>query len=360
MKVLVTGASSLIGRHVVSRLLERGDQVTVLQRQPSGIADVEEICCDISADFSGKGSTSSGPGPGPGADSSSGHITTSSTGSVAENPLALAMESKDAVIHLAAKVGIAGRWNDFEAINIKGTEQLINMANRCGVTRFIHISTPSVTHSGQSLIGAPAAAADPDHVRGHYARSKAIAEKIALAANSQSMKVLALRPHIVWGPGDTQLVKRVVDRARAGRLLLVGNALALIDTTYMDNAADAIVAGLDNAERAAGHALVISNGQPRTVREIMQRMLSASGIETQLKTVPAGIAISAGTVIESLWQALNKQDDPPMTRFLAEQLATAHWFDQRQTRRLLEWQPAIGIEEGFEKLAAFQSKTADR
>lgn len=334
MRVLVTGATSLIGRHVVSRLVERGDQVTVLQRHPSGIAGVSEICCDIA-------SAGSAPGSGAGA------------GRTAGDSLANAMESQDAVIHLAAKVSIAGRWSTFEAINIKGTERLINRAKHCGVGRFVHVSTPSVAHSGQSLVGAAAGSSDPDRVRGHYARSKAIGEQIALAANGRQMKVVVLRPHLVWGPGDTQLVERIVDRARAGRLVLVGNGLALIDTTYIDNAADAIVAGVDNADRAAGHALVISNGQPRSVSEIMQRILSASGVDARLRNVPAGIAITAGTAIEHLWQLLDRQDDPPMTRFLAEQLATAHWFDQRETRRLLDWEPAVSIEEGFKKLAAF-------
>ncbi|MGQ7843959.1 NAD-dependent epimerase/dehydratase family protein [Granulosicoccus sp. 3-233] len=337
MKVLVTGATSLIGRHVVSRLVERGDQVTVLQRRPSGLNGVDEVCCDIA-------------GSGNALPAGSDHEKTADKGS--DELLAAAMEGRDAVIHLAAKVSIAGRWEAFEAINIRGTERLIRMAGHCGVERFVHVSTPSVAHAGQSLTGAPAGPADPEHVRGHYARSKAIGEQIALAANTQDMKVIALRPHLVWGPGDTQLIQRIVDRARAGRLLLVGSALALIDTTYIDNAADAIVAGVDNADRAAGHALVISNGQPRTVSEIMQRILHAAGMDIPLRHVPAGIAITAGTVIENLWQLLDKQDDPPMTRFLAEQLATAHWFDQRETQRLLNWQPTIGIEEGFRQLAA--------
>lgn len=319
---------------MVSRLVDRGDQVTVLQRRPSGIADVEEFCCDIASPAG---------------------VETTRLGSVGTpaDAMAMAMDGRDAVIHLAAKVSIAGRWEAYEAINIKGTERLLKTARHCGVGRFVHVSTPSVAHAGHSLAGAPAGSADPEHARGHYARSKAFGEQIALAANCQDMKVVALRPHLVWGPGDTQLVGRIVERAQAGRLLLVGSALALIDTTYVDNAADAIVAGVDNTDSAAGHALVISNGQPRTVSEIMQRILIASGIETRLRHVPAGVAITAGTLIEQLWQVLNRQDDPPMTRFLAEQLATAHWFDQRETQRLLDWRPAVSIEEGFERLASF-------
>jgi len=322
MKVLVTGATSLIGKHVVSLLLDRGDEVTVVQRNPSGIANVKEACCDIAA-------------------------------SESVETLEAALKGNDAVIHLAAKVGIAGRWDAYEAINIKGAERLINCAQRSGVNRYVHVSTPSVAHAGLSLIGAAAGAADPDNVRGHYAKSKAIGEQIALAANSTDMCVLALRPHLVWGPGDTQLVQRIVDRARAGRLVLVGSGQALIDTTFIDNAASAIVAGIDNAKRAAGHALVISNGQPRTVREIMQRILLAAGEATELRQIPASVAITAGTAIEKVWGWLDKSEDPPMTRFLAEQLATAHWFDQRETQRLLDWKPAVGIEEGFERLGAY-------
>jgi len=176
-------------------------------------------------------------------------------------------------------------------------------------------------------------------------------EQIALAANGDRMQVVSLRPHLVWGPGDQQLVQRIIDRARAGRLQLVGSGQAFIDTTFIDNAASAIVAGIDNIERAAGQALVVSNGQPRTVSEIIHRILQSAGIEKRLRRVPAPVAISAGSVIEKIWQTLDRQDDPPMTRFLAEQLATAHWFDQRKTRELLNWQPEIGLDEGFVRLA---------
>lgn len=329
MNILVTGATSLIGRHVVARLLERGDKITVLQRRPSGLEGVREICCDI-------------------ADSQ--HASIPDAGSAKANPLEIALEGNEAVVHLAAKVSIAGHWDAFEAINIKGTERLINTAKRCGVNRFVHVSTPSVAHAGRSLIGAPAGPADPLNVRGHYARSKALGEQIALAANGVQMKVVVLRPHLVWGPGDTQLVGRIVARARAGRLVLVGSGLALIDTTYIDNAAGALVAAVDSTERAAGHAMVISNGQPRTVSEILLRILKAAGLQPTLRKVPAKFAIAVGTAIEHVWEALDRSEDPLMTRFLAEQLATAHWFDQRETQRLLNWQPTVGIEEGFERL----------
>lgn len=233
---------------------------------------------------------------------------------------------------------------------------MVEAARTSGVKRFVHVSSPSVAHAGQSLIGEAAGAAAPDKVRGHYARSKAWGEQIALAANCEQMNVVSLRPHLVWGPGDQQLVQRIIDRAKSGRLLLVGSGQALIDTTYVDNAADAIIAGIDNIGRVAGRALVVSNAQPRTVCETLQRIIACAGLPTRLKKIPAPVAISAGTLIELIWQKLDRSEDPPMTRFLAEQLATAHWFDQRITQSLLQWKPEVGIEEGFSRLAHFYSQ----
>lgn len=322
MKILLSGATSLIGRHVVAQLLQRGDSVTVVQRSASGLQGVDELRCDLSSPDQA-------------------------------SELATCMQGKDAVVHLAAKVSVSGRWELFEAVNIEGTRRMIEAAQSADVPRFVHVSSPSVAHAGKSLVGVAAGAADPDNVRGHYARSKAFGEQIVLAANGDAMKVVCLRPHLVWGPGDTQLTQRIIDRARAGRLVLVGSGLAFIDTTYIDNAASAIVAGIDNIDRAAGRALVISNGQPRAVSEILGRILSAAGMSSNLKSVPSAVAITAGRAIERVWQTLDRQDDPPMTRFLAEQLATAHWFDQRETQELLKWTPTIGLEEGFELLAAY-------
>lgn len=320
MRVLVTGATSMIGAAVVDLLLARGDDVTVMQRHASDRSDVTEVLGDIV--------------------------------DRAAVDRALVRRHIDGVVHLAAKVGVTGRWSAFEAVNIHGTRTLIDAAQSAGVKRFVHISTPSVAHTGDALVGAGAEAAQPDHVQGHYARSKAIAEQMALAQNSGTFHLVALRPHLVWGPGDTQLVQRIIERAEAGRLALVGSGLALIDTTYVDNAASAMVAALDRAPDVAGRAFVISNGQPRTVAEIIHRILVAAGLPPEVKHVPAAVAIGAGAIAERVWEQTEREDDPPMTRFLAEQLSTAHWFDQRETRELLQWTPSISLDEGFQHLAA--------
>lgn len=308
----------MIGVAVVDALLARGDEVTIMQRRPSGRANVVEVTGDIT---------------------NAEAVTT-------------AVDGVDGIIHLAAKVGVTGAWSAFESINIDGTKTLIAAAKAAGTKHFVHISTPSVAHAGASLVGAPAGTAEPDQVRGHYARSKAIAELQALAENTERFHLVALRPHLVWGPGDTQLVQRIIDRAKSGRLALVGSGLALIDTTFVDNAASAMVAALSRTPELAGRALVISNGQPRTVAEIIQRILVAAGLPPHVRRVAAPLAIGAGAAAETVWERSGRASDPPMTRFLAEQLSTAHWFDQRQTQALLGWTPTVSLDAGFARLAA--------
>jgi nucleoside-diphosphate-sugar epimerase len=315
MKVLVTGSTSVVGRAVVARLSDRGDVVTVLQRQPSGL-DVAEHLGDI-------------------ADRAA---------------VDAAVDGVEAVIHVAGRATATGEWALFDATNVQGTRNVVDAARAAGASRFVYVSSPSVAHGGQSLVGVSAGPADPDRARGHYARSKAQAELIALAASSSAMPVVAIRPHLIWGPGDTQLVGRIIDRARSGRLAIVGSGAALIDTTYIDNAADAFVAALDAAPTLGGRALVVTNGQPRPVREILSRVVMTAGLEPPRIRVPYRVARTGGLAVEQIWDRRGTDDDPPMTSFLAEQLGTAHWFDQRETRWALKWEPKVSLEEGFRRL----------
>ncbi|GMQ99105.1 MAG: NAD-dependent epimerase/dehydratase family protein [Acidimicrobiia bacterium] len=317
MRILVTGATSLLGRTVVEQLVARGDDVTVFQRHASGI-DVDEVLGDIA------------------------HA----------DAIERAAAGVDGVVHLAARVGVAGVWKEFERTNIMGTTNVITAARKAGASRFVHVSSPAVAHAGHSLVGAGASPAKPTSARGPYARSKAFAEHVALAANSTDMAVVAVRPHLVWGPGDTQLVGRIVERARQGRLAIVGTGASLIDSTYIDNAADALVAALDRSHDIGGRALVVSNGQPRPVRELINRIVLAAGLQPPRLRVPYRVARGGGVVLEKVWDRQGRTDDPPMTSFLAEQLGTAHWFDQRETRAALAWTPAVTLEEGFARLAA--------
>ncbi|SDQ22496.1 NAD(P)-dependent oxidoreductase [Quadrisphaera sp. DSM 44207] len=333
MKVLVTGASGLLGGAVAAALVARGDDVTTLQRRPSGVAEARDV-----------------------------------RGSLADaDVVARAADGADAVVHLAAKVALSGPEAEYVAVNVEGTRAVLEAARRAGARRFVQVSSPSVAHTGTALVGAGADPADPQHARGPYARTKAAAELVALAADAPGFAVVAVRPHVVWGPGDTQLVERVVTQARRGRMVVVGDGAALIDTTWIEDAAAAIVAALDRAadDGVHGRAFVVSSGQPRTVAELLSRMALAGGAPPPSRQVPLPVARAAGGLVEALWTLLRAagtrlgQEDPPLTRFLAEQLGTAHWFDQRRTREALRWAPRTDLDEGFARLAAHHRRHGD-
>lgn len=323
-RVLVTGASGLLGGAVAELLRTKGHHVRTFQRRASNGATDEVL----------------------------GSLTD-------QGAINRAAKGMDAVIHLAAKVSFTGDWDEFVSTNIVGTRNLLQAAQESGVSDFVFVSSPSVAHFGAALAGESAGTADPERARGFYARSKAAAELIALSEDQPEFRVTAIRPHVVWGPGDTQLVERVIQRAKAGRLPLLDQGAALIDTTYIDNAAAAIVRGLERMDHAHGRALVVTNGEPRPVGELMAGICQAGGAPAPKLNVPGWLARGAGSVIEKAWLAAGRRnlvtDEPPMTRFLAEQLSTAHWFDQRQTHEILDWKPEVSIDEGIERLRAHYS-----
>lgn len=320
--VLITGTSGLLGHRVASLAHQRGYAVRTLQR--SAVSDPWE----------------------------------SVTGSVADpDSVAAAVDGVDAVIHLAAKVSFTGHWDEFERTNVEGTRVLLAAARAAGVRDFVFVSSPSVAHFGEAIVGAAAGTADPTRAHGFYAQSKAMAELLALAEDGADFRVASIRPHVVWGPGDTQLVERVVDRARSGRLPLLDGGRALIDTTYIDNAAEAILRGLERMEFAHGKALVVTNGEPRPVGELIAGICAAAGVRAPGYSVPGWLARGAGSVIEKAWLFAGSRgwvhDEPPMTRFLAEQLSTAHWFDQRETHAVLDWTPSVSLDEGLARLSEY-------
>jgi len=337
VRVLVTGASGPMGASVARALLARGDEVTTLQRRPSGVAGARDVLASLAA--------------------------------LAPGALAEAATGVDAVVHVAAKVGFSGAEAGFRAVNVDGTAALLAAAREAGATRFVQVSSPSVAHTGTALVGAGAGPADPAGARGPYARTKAAGELLALAADAPGFAVTALRPHLVWGPGDGQLSDRVIARCRAGRMVLVGDGAALVDSTYLDDAVSALVAALDAApdEGVHGRAFVVTSGDPRTVGELLSRIALAGGAPPPARRVPLPLAVAAGGLAEAVWPLLARvgrassgagDDDPPLTRFLAEQLGTAHWFDQRRTRAALRWSPQVGVEEGLRRLAAHHGGAA--
>lgn len=318
MRVLVTGAGSLLLGGVAQALVARGDDVVCLQRRAIDLSGAQVVQGDVR-------------------DAAA---------------MAAAAQGCDAIVHGAARVGVVGSWADFHSVNVDGTANVVRAAAECGVSRLVHVSTPSVAHDGHSLVGEGATPAVTGRRGAFYAESKAVAEGLALAANGPDLAVVAVRPHLVWGPGDTQLVGRIVQRAAAGRLAVVGSGSALIDSTYIDNAISAHLAALDAAvpgAACAGRAYVVANGEPRTVAELLEGICRAAGVAYAPRHVPLRVALRVGAVVERVWPRL-RDDEPPITRFLAEQLGTAHWFDPRPARDDLGWVPQVSIEEGFQRL----------
>jgi nucleoside-diphosphate-sugar epimerase len=309
VRVLVTGGSSLLGQHVARQLSARGDTVTCFQRSPSGTG------------------------------------TTDVLGDVADAAAVLGVaDGHDAIIHLAALVAPRPAWEDAYRVNVVGTQNVVSAAARCG--RLLHVSSPSVAFDDRPAVGAGVGPARYGG-RDAYARSKAIAERYVL--EHAVVPTVVIRPHLVWGPGDTQLIGRIIERARQGRLVLPDRGRALIDTTYVDDAAAAIVAGLDrtaDSDEAIGRAWVVTGEDPRPLVELVEGILGAAGLDPLIRSLPAPAAGLAGRVLGRVWVG----GEPPVTHFAARQLSVAHWFDQRDTQRVLRWRPQIGVDRGLEHL----------
>ena len=329
MKVLVTGASSLIGAGVAMRLARRGDDVVTFQRRAVPGLDAESSIEHLQGDIRD------------------------------DEAVDRAAAGCDAIVHLAAKVGVIGTWDEYRSINVDGTANVVAAATRRSIARVVHVSSPSVAHGGEPIIGGPAAPPVLGRRRAWYPESKAIAEIDALSAACDRLGLVAIRPHLVWGPGDTQLVGRIVERARAGRLALVGGGRALVDTTYVDNAVEALVAALDAVAPGAacsGRAYVISNGEPRPIRDLVEGICRAAQAPFRPRDISLRAAKTAGAIVERAWPVLRRDDEPPLTRFVAEQLGTAHWFDPRPARDDLGWSPTVSIDEGLRLLARWFSQ----
>ena len=326
--VLVTGGAGFLGQAIVARCQQRGYKIRVVGRSPRPANLSSEI------DYI--------------------------QGDLAQSEIAqAAVKGCDYVFHVAAKAGIWGRWDDYVAANITATYHLIEAAKLNGVRAFVHTSTPSVVFSGESFNGANESLPYGQNWLCAYAETKAEAEKIALKASSPQMPVCALRPHLIWGPGDTHLFPRILARARAGKLRIVGDGENLVDVTHVDTAANAHLSALDAllAGRAHGKAYFISQGQPVKLWEFVNRLLVGAGLPAVTQKISLKKAYTIGSILEAAWTLLRLRGEPPMTRFVAVELAKDHAFDVSAARRDLGLQPAHETWAALDALAAtFRTK----
>lgn len=321
--ILVTGGGGFLGGAVVRQLLARGESVRSIQRSdvPQLRAlGVDVVQCDL-AD---------------------------------RDAVIRAACGCDAVVHIAAKAGVWGSYASFHRANVLGTQHVIDACRANGSQRLVYTSTPSVVHAGGDIEGIDESAPVSAHFETAYPATKAIAERLVLAANDAGLATVALRPHLIWGPDDPQLTARVLARARAGRLRLVGGGLKLIDSVYIDNAAAAHLLALDRVRPGAdcaGKAYFITQDAPMPQRELINGILAAAGLPPCTRSISPGIAYALGALMELVWRLLRRDTEPMMTRFLARQLATAHWYDITAARRDLGYVPEITVEDGLARLA---------
>jgi len=264
-----------------------------------------------------------------------------------------AVAGHDTVFHAAAKAGIWGRRASYFSVNVAGTENVIAACEKNRVRTLVQTSTPSVVFDGRDLQGADESLPYSNNPLCDYAATKIVAEKKILAANSEKMKTAAIRPHLVWGPGDTQIIPRLLQRGRQRSLKIVGNGKNLVDIAYIDNVAHAhILAAQDLEENggAAGEAFFVSQGKPVVLWEWINDLFSRLEVPAVKKKVSFRAAYRVGWFLEKLYGALLLKKEPGMTRFLAEQLAMSHWFSIEKAQTVLSYSPLISTENGLDKL----------
>ncbi|MDA7979509.1 MAG: NAD-dependent epimerase/dehydratase family protein [Pirellulales bacterium] len=265
----------------------------------------------------------------------------------------------DAVIHVAGLTGIWGSWRPYYETNVVGTENVIDACRRQGVSKLVFTSSPSVTFDGDDQSNVNETAPYPRRWLCAYPRSKAIAEQAVLAANDEQLLTCALRPHLIWGPGDLQLVPELVRRAAAGKLRQIGQGKNLIDATHIDNAAAAHLAALDSlvaGAPACGKAYFISQDEPVNCWDWIREVVGYFGAHLHKSPVSARVAWRAASVFEAGYKMFRIRRQPLLTRFLVAQLSTSHYFDISAARRDLGYHPPLSMSKGLEQLAAMAAE----
>ncbi len=325
MIVLVTGGGGFLGRHIVRQLQQRGATVRVLGRR-----DYPELTAAGAECFR------------------------ASLGDQAA--VAAACAGVEAVFHVAAKTGIWGRRRDYLAANVTGTENVLAACRRQGVRRLVYTSTPSVVYGNRPINGGDESLPYAEKYLTPYAATKAAAERLVLDADGAAgLHTCSLRPHLIWGPGDTNLAPRLVRRSREGRLVRVGAGVNRISVSYVENIAAAHLQALDRLEagsRVCGQCYFVNEEEPVNCWDFIGRLLAGLECPPVRKAMSLKAARRLGLAFEIIYRLLGIGREPPMTRFLALQLGTDHWFRIDKAKRDLEWEPAVGLEEGLERLAA--------
>ncbi|NOQ42642.1 MAG: NAD-dependent epimerase/dehydratase family protein [Desulfuromusa sp.] len=322
MKVLVTGGGGFLGKAIVKLLLVKGDEVCSFSRNiyPQLTAlGVEQIVGDLTDMYA----------------------------------VIKAADGCDLVYHVAAKAGVWGSYDEFYQPNVIGTKNIIQACRRCEISRLVYTSSPSVVFDGSDMEGIDESVPYPDHYLSWYPQTKAEAEQLVIAANDTSLATVALRPHLIWGPEDNHLVPRILEKGGAGSLRRIGDRPCLVDTVYIDNAAKAHVQAAEKlavGSVVSGKVYFISNDEPLPLWDIINRILAVGELPAVEKTISPRLASAVGSFLEAFYRTFRLSGEPRMTRFVAKELSTAHWFNLSAAKHDFGYQPEVSIEEGLRRL----------
>ncbi|HKJ29461.1 MAG: NAD-dependent epimerase/dehydratase family protein [Desulfuromonadales bacterium] len=322
MKALVTGGGGFLGKAIVKRLRERGDEVCSFSRNPH--PELTEM----------------------GVEHCRGELA--DAGAVKR-----AAEGCDIIFHVAAKAGVWGPYEEFYRANVLGTKHVIDACRLHGIKRLVYTSSPSVVFDGSDMEGVDESVPYPEHFEAFYPQTKAEAEQLVLQANDQTLATVALRPHLIWGPEDNHLVPRILARGAKGALRKLGSRECLVDTVYIDNAALAHLQAADHlavGSVVAGKAYFLSQGEPLPIWDVVNRILDAGGLPPVTRIISPSLAYTIGAILEKVYGLLNLKGEPRMTRFVAKELSTSHWFDLSAARNDFGYQPEVTFDEGIERL----------
>lgn len=329
MRALVTGAGGFLGRYLVEQLVARGDQVRGFAR--GAYPELEQL----------------------GVEMRRGDIRDAAQ-------VDSACQDVDIVFHTAAVASIWGPWKWFHEINTLGSRHVLEACRRHGVPRLVYTSSPSVTFDGSDQRGVDEQEPYPDRWLAYYPQTKAVAEAEILAAADAQLCTCALRPHLIWGPRDTHLIPRLIERARKGRLMRVGDGQNQVDMIYVENAAEAHLQAADALHPDSpvnGRAYFLSQGEPVNCWGWIDEILALAGLPPVKRRVSARAAYAIGSALETAWWLTRRTSEPRMTRFLARQLATDHYFSIERARQDFGYSPSVSTDEGMKRLGHWLRET---
>lgn len=326
MRVLVTGGGGFLGLAIVRLLLERGHSVRTFSR--GSYPELERI----------------------GVEHFRGEISDAAA-------LLGAVAGCEVVFHTAAKPGVWGSYESYYDANVRGTESLIHACSAAGIQHLVFTSSPSAVFTGTDQENVGESVPYPNKFLSHYAKTKALSEQIVMAAHGDRLATVSLRPRLIWGPGDPNILPRLLHMADTGRLRLIDGGKHVIDHTYIDNAAEAHLLAMDKLLSGApvgGKTYFISNGEPMPAGELFNRMLAACGRPRVTASLPRPVALAAARACEALWTVLRREDDPPASRMVVLSMGAANWFDLSAAKRDLGYLPRVSTDEGLARLAAMK------